>query len=371
MVIVHLLSSFGTGGQERVAVTLAEGQVAAGHRVLAVSLAAAPDGPEAERFRAVGADTHRLAKRDRGFDAGLVLRLSKLLSRERASVVHTHNPQPLIYGAPAARLSGAALVHTKHGANPDHLRRRLVRRIAGHLAHAYVAVSPATAAIAERGRECAKRRLRVIENGVDVDHYRRDERARRELRQELGIPESAWVTGTVGRIAPEKDHVSLVDAMAPLLGDAHRLVIVGAGPEEECVRAHVVAQPSARWIHLTGARSDVSRLLSAFDVFVLSSKTEGLPLVIPEAMAASLPVVSTAVGGIGSVVRDGETGLLVPAGDVMALRKALSSMASERERARAMGVAARRLAEQRYSKQRMVGDYLALYQTCTKAGGTR
>jgi glycosyltransferase involved in cell wall biosynthesis len=371
MVIVHVLSSFGTGGQERVAVELAEGQVAAGHRVLAVSLAAPPDGPEAERFRAVGADIRTLPKRAGGFDAGLVLRLSRLLSEQKASVVHTHNPQPLIYGAPAARLAGAALVHTKHGANPDALRRRVLRQITGHMADAYVAVSPATAEIAQRGHECRARRLRVIENGVDVARFRRDAAARRELRRELGIPDVAWVTGTVGRLAPEKDHTLLLDAIAPTLDDLHRLVIVGSGPEEERLRVRVSTGPAARWVHLTGARSDVQRLLSAFDVFVLSSKTEGLPLVIPEAMAASLPVVSTAVGGIASVVRDGETGLLVPAGNVAALRSALSALRADRRRASAMGDAACRLAHERYSKQRMVSDYLALYQAHTNGARQR
>jgi hypothetical protein len=136
MIIAHVLSSFGTGGQERVAVELADAQVALGHDVIAISLAPEPDGPEAERFRAAGARTRTLPKRERGPDPGLVRRLAALLVREGASVVHTHNPQPLIYGAPAARLVGATVVHTKHGANPDRGRRRLVRRLAGHLCDA-------------------------------------------------------------------------------------------------------------------------------------------------------------------------------------------------------------------------------------------
>jgi glycosyltransferase involved in cell wall biosynthesis len=213
--------------------------------------------------------------------------------------------------------------------------------------------------------------LRVIENGVDVELFRRDAAARFGLRRKLGIPDAAWVVGTVGRLAPEKDHGLLLDAIAPELCDQHRLVIVGSGPEEERLRAHVSAGPAAPWVTLTGARSDVPRLLSAFDVFVLSSKTEGLPLVIPEAMAASLPVVSTAVGGIPSVVRDGETGLLVPPGDAAALRAALVSLHADRQRAHAMGTAARQLAEAQYSKQRMVSDYLALYQSHTNGRRAR
>lgn len=362
MVITHVLSSFGLGGQERMAVELAGGQVAAGHRVLAVSLAAPPEGPEAERFRAVGAETHTLSKREEGFDAVLVLRLARLLSEVHATVVHTHNPQPLIYGAPAARLAGARLVHTKHGANPDRLRRRLLRRMAGQLTSAYVAVSPETAAIASRLGECRKSRLHVIENGVDVARFCRDETARVAVRRELGVAADGWLIGTVGRVAREKDHALLLRAAAPLLGPSTQLAIVGAGPELDRLRGLCSELSAAPWVHLVGARQDVPRLLSAFDVFVLSSRTEGLPLVVPEAMAASLPVVSTAVGGIPSVVADGETGRLVAAGDAEALRDALAELARDRELARSMGESARLVAEQRYSRERMIDDYLALYQ---------
>ena len=111
---------------------------------------------------------------------------------------------------------------------------------------------------------------------------------------------------------------------------------------------------------MTGRRMDVPRLVHAFDVFALSSKTEGLPLVVPEAMAAELPIVATAVGGLPSVVDDGETGLLVPV-DEAAFAAALASLARDHERARAMGRRAREVALARYSHDRMVDAYLALY----------
>ena len=361
MVICHVLSSFGMGGQERLAVELGRGQVARGHRVFAVSLAPPPEGPEAERFRAAGVRTHTLPKAERGFDAGLVVRLARLLAAERAGVVHTHNPQPLIYGAPAALVSGARLVHTKHGANPDRLRRRMLRKLCGHLADAYVAVSPETADVAARQGECIQGRLAVIANGVDVDHFRHDSEARRSARLELGIPETSWLVGTVGRLAAEKDHRLLLDAVEPLLGEDFRLVIVGDGPERESTARRAAELEGARFVHLTGARNDVARLLSALDVFVLSSRTEGLPLVLPEAMAARLPVVSTSVGGIPSVIEHARTGLLVPPGDAQALRDALAELAREPARAREMGALGEQVARERFSRDTMVDRYMELY----------
>src|SRR6188474_2395130 len=136
MHIAHVLSSFGLGGQERMAVDLARAQRASGHRVMAVSLAPPPEGPLAETFLEAGVKALTVAKRP-GFDVTLPIRLGQLFVREGVEVVHTHNPQPLIYGAPAGRLAGAALIHTKHGRNPDSLRRRLLRRAAAQLVDAY------------------------------------------------------------------------------------------------------------------------------------------------------------------------------------------------------------------------------------------
>ncbi|HWU89684.1 MAG TPA: glycosyltransferase, partial [Kofleriaceae bacterium] len=100
--IVHVLSSFGVGGQERVALDLAIGQIARGHEVSAISLAPAPDGPMAEELARAGASVGRVPKGPR-VEPSLVLRLARELRHRRADVVHTHNPLPLIYGAPAGR----------------------------------------------------------------------------------------------------------------------------------------------------------------------------------------------------------------------------------------------------------------------------
>jgi glycosyltransferase involved in cell wall biosynthesis len=366
MVIAHVLSSFGMGGQERMALELARAQRSAGHTVLAISLAPEPEGPHGAGFRACGARVYTVAKRRRGFDSTLPLRIAKVLRREGARVVHTHNPQPLIYGALAGRLSRAGVVHTKHGANPDSFRRRALRRAAASLVDAYVAVSRPTAEVARRHGECAPTKLRVIANGVDVGRYTPNAAARNELRRAFGIPAEAWVVGTVGRLAPEKDHELLVRAVEPLLGDRFWLVIVGDGPQAGELRDLVERMPAGRFVRLTGGRDDVERLLSAFDVFALSSSTEGLPMVVPEAMAAALPIVSTAVGGVPDVVEEGRTGHLVRPNDEHELRNALRSLCEDTDHARVMGEYAREVAGELYSAARMARDYMALYESVLK-----
>lgn len=360
--IAHVLSSYGLGGQERVALDLAVGQEALGHRVMAVSLAGPPEGALAADFRAHGITAETVAKRGRGFDPTLPFRLAALFKRMRIAIVHTHNPQALIYGALAARLAGARAVHTKHGANPDTGRRVAVRRAAARLCDAFVAVSAETGEIARRNREVAERKLSIIPNGIELSRFHPDPEARAALRRELGMGPDAWLVGTVGRLAPEKDQALLVRALASTLGPERQLAIVGAGEELERLRAQAAALGDrTRFVHLLGARRDVPRILAAFDVFALSSRTEGLPLVIPEAMATGLAVVSTSVGGIPGVIDEGVTGLLVPAGDADRLAQALERLASDRAEARAFGERGREIALRRYAADRMAAAYVDVY----------
>ncbi|HMG55954.1 MAG TPA: glycosyltransferase [Kofleriaceae bacterium] len=358
-----MLSSYGVGGQERVALDLAIGQKARGHAVSVISLAPPPDGAMADEFAAAGIATSRVIKHD-GLDPSLVPRLAHALRECRADVVHTHNPLPLIYGAPAARLTGAAAIHTKHGINPGGAGHRWLRRTAARFVHEFVAVSDTTAEQALVQQDTTVDKLHTIPNGIRLERYAPDAEARAAIRVELGLGD-AWVVGTVGRIEPVKNQAMLVRAMAPILSSRVRLVIVGDGDARPEVEAAIAALPEPRWAVMTGRRMDVPRLIHAFDVFALSSASEGLPLVVPEAMAAGLPIVTTAVGGLPGVVTEGVTGRVVPV-DEAALAAALAGLEADRDRARAMGARARSVALARFSFDRMVDAYQALYERHTR-----
>ena len=367
MIIAHVLSSFGVGGQERVALDLAAAQRARGHTVIAVSLAPPPEGPLADEFRAVGAEVIDVPKGP-GTDLTLVPRLAWALKRRRVEVVHSHNPLPLIYGAPAARLCGAVAIHSKHGVNPGSRGHRMLRRQAARLVSSFVAVSTVTAQQAREQRDCAEAQLVVIANGIRLEQFKPDAAARAAVRAELGIAADALVVGMVGRIDEFKNQPLLLAAIAPRLGPQVHVVFVGDGPTRAGLEAAVAALPPAARAaaHVLGRRMDVARLLPAFDVFALSSKSEGLPLVVPEAMAAGLPVVATAVGGLPTVIDDGVTGYLT-AVDRGELAAALGKLLDDPAAARAMGARAREVALARYSAERMCDDYLALYQQALAA----
>jgi glycosyltransferase involved in cell wall biosynthesis len=361
LVIAHVLSSFGQGGQERVAADLARLQCAAGHEVLAISIAPGPEGATAAAFRATGVLPETIAKRPR-VDPSLPVRLAAHFRRHRVDVVHTHNPHALIYGAPAGWFAGAVVVHSKHGMNPDRPRRLWLRRASAKLVDAYVAVSPSLAQKALEQRDCESSRLHVIANGIDIVRFAPSQGGRRKIRDELGIPADAWVVGTVGRLAPEKDQALLIDAMAPLLSEDRRLVIVGDGAERDALRARIARIPGGGFVHMLGQRADVDSILAALDAFALTSRTEGLPLVLLEAMATGLPVLSTAVGGIPDLLEEGVTGFLSPAGDRAPLTWQLASLSTDGSLARRVGEAGRQAILQRYSVDRMAKEYGLLYE---------
>lgn len=354
-----MIGSFGVGGGERVALDLASGQARRGAEVRVIAIGDAPDGPMRAEYQARDLPTTTVQKRA-GLDLRELAPMWKLL--RGVEIVHTHNPPPMLYAGPVAKVVRAKWIHTKHGANAMPARRRRLLRLVARLCDAYVAVSETTAQQARADRDVDPRKLSTIENGIDLSRFAPSADTRAAVRDELGIPRDAFVVGTVGRLVREKNQARLVEAMAPLLSPSVRLAIVGDGDERATVERAVAALGErAPYVQILGARSDVPRLYSAFDVFALSSDSEGLPLVIVEAMASALPVVSTAVGGIGAVVLDGVTGAMT-APDAGALGAALARLAASPTVAIGWGAEGRRRALARYSADRMVDDYFAVYE---------
>jgi glycosyltransferase involved in cell wall biosynthesis len=361
MKIAHVLSSTHTGGAERVALLLCERLLRRGHDVTLVSLEEPRHGPLAAEFRAAGARLLAVPKALGGYDRTLSARLLAAFLRSRFDVVHTHNPIPLIYAAIPARVSGARAIHSKHGPHPDSWQRVMLRRAGAAATHAFVGVSQSVADYARSIREVQSSKIHVITNGTDTDRFVADPARRKTARAALGIPDDAFVIGTVGRMAAVKNHPLLVRAAAPLLDERTRLVIVGGGAESEQTRALAKELGVDAFAHFPGETNDVAPYLAAFDVFALSSDSEGLPLCLTEAMSASLPLVCTAVGGVPALVDEGETGLLSPAGDDGALRASIERLKTDRTLGSLMGKRGREVALERYSADRMTEDYLRLY----------
>jgi glycosyltransferase involved in cell wall biosynthesis len=179
-----------------------------------------------------------------------------------------------------------------------------------------------------------------------------------------------WIVGTVGRLAAVKDQSTLIHAFARMveargaLGDHLRLAIIGAGPQRGDLERAVQRRGLGGRVWFAGDRNDIDAVLRGLDCFALSSVAEGISNTVLEAMASGLPIVATDVGGNRELIEDGVSGRLVAAADAGALAAAIGGIADDVEMARRLGDAARRAAVARFSLDRMVDEYAALYDRC-------
>ncbi|GAA2839129.1 hypothetical protein GCM10010505_72740 [Kitasatospora aburaviensis] len=277
------------------------------------------------------------------------LRLRRLLAARRYGLVHTHMPVPAAAARLLAPTAGSPrLVHTEHNVWD---RYRTATRWANALTYrrndAVIAVSHAV----ERGIPAARRRpgawVTVVHHGPDLSGAPEGPAARADARTGLGLPQDAFVVGTVGNLTPKKDQATLLAAHAELhrRHPGARLVLIGSGPLDGQLRARAAELGVAGSVLFAGSRSDVPALLPGLDVFTLSSRQEGLPVALMEAMTSGLPSVVTRVGGMPEVLDDGEQGLLVPPGDPAALAAALGRLAGDPPLRDRLGAAARKRAE--------------------------
>jgi glycosyltransferase involved in cell wall biosynthesis len=254
-----------------------------------------------------------------------------------------------------------SVVHTKHGRNhPDDGRRVMVNRVAAAFSDRVVAVSEDARKVALEVERIEPHRLVVIRNGVDTAKVCPGDGS--DARRALGVLADTFHIGCVARLSLEKDHATLLEAFAMLrarLPQAH-LTLVGDGAlrtELEELAARLGVREA---VTFKGFTSDVASLLPAFDVFALASRTEGTSLTLLEAAAAGLPIVATRVGGNAEIVVDGESGLLVPAGEPRAFADALFALAMSGDR-RVMGARGRDGVVARYDLANMVAAYDTLY----------
>ncbi|MEP6593275.1 MAG: glycosyltransferase [Acidobacteriota bacterium] len=287
--------------------------------------------------------------------AGQLLAFARWCRRERIAVVQTCDLYANIFGLPGAALAGVPVrIGSRRELNPDKSTGQIrLQRLAYRAATKVVANSPAAREVLT-AEGVAPGSIAVIANGVDPlwfdlpDHQR-------PIRTVI----------TVANLRPEKSHEALLEAAAAL-APTHpdlRFQIVGDGPRRQALEARAAALGLGGSVHFLGHRDDVPALLAAADLFVLPSRSEAFPNGVIEAMAAGLPVVACAVGGLVDLIEPGTTGLLVPPGDAAALAAAIARLAGDAVEAASLGRAARLAVRQRYSFDRMVGSFEDLYRT--------
>jgi sugar transferase (PEP-CTERM/EpsH1 system associated) len=292
-----------------------------------------------------------------------------LFRRERPDIVHSRN-WAAIEAVLAAKLAGIrAIVHSEHGRDlqtmgPQPRRRRMFRRLSYACADRLFCVSKELREFYCEQLEMKPDRFDVIPNGVDVKQFCPHLEARAQIRARLAVTPNTIVVGTVGRLDPVKDHITLLRAadLALKKGVDLKLVLVGEGPQRAALENQLSQTPHlARKTVLTGELKNVADWLNSFDIFVLPSVSEGMSNTLLEAMAVGVAPIATAVGGNREVVEHERSGLLVPPGGAEKISDFIVQLAGAPEWLQALGRNARERIETRFSIERMVNRYDEMY----------
>lgn len=303
------------------------------------------------------------------------LRLLQLLRHQQIQVILTFTHYSNVLGIPLAWLAGVP-VRISGQRNTLSLFPAWFWRIDAAIANSaltsvMVAVSEETRRFSIDVERIRTEKLVVIPNGVDVAAFDRTHWAaseRESLRTQFGIPADAPLILTVARLFAQKGHRYLLDAALHVWQrhpQAH-FVWVGAGDLHDALTKQIIAAGAQDRIHLAGRRSDVPYLLASADLFVLPSVSEGMPNVILEAMAASLPIVATAVDGTRELIQDGVTGRLVPPRDSAALATAISDMLDQPATATRLAHQAHAFVQEHYADTAMYARLVALITQYTQ-----
>ena len=363
MKILQIIPSLGTGGAEKMVLSLASGVSDQDHEVIIVSLYAKNDTKMIYAPKASTLSIIYLNKKP-GFDIAMVYKIFKIIREFKPSIIHTHL-HTMKYVLPLTFLRSFAWVHTVH--NVAQMEANHIDKKINYISFLRGAVP---VAIADKVRNTIYEVYRikntpVILNGIDLHEHERVSLGRDEWRRREGFSESDVIITAVGRLYKQKNHRLLISSFKEVSEQfpQTRLMIVGEGELRSDLQDYCIEKGLKDKVKFLGNRNDVPAILNAIDIFTISSDWEGNPLSLMEAIAAGCPVVCTAVGGIPEVV-DPSFGLLVTAGDESALTKALKDMVESKEKRILMAQAAKAYSHQ-FSSSKMIDNYLYLYKKLT------
>jgi glycosyltransferase involved in cell wall biosynthesis len=293
-----------------------------------------------------------------------VTRLLKILHKDRPAILHMHMVHANLLGRFCGLFASVPVViSTVHTSTAGRRLSDICYRLSDSLTDITTIISKAAAERYISMGAVPARRLRVIPNGVPVDHFQLGAEVRQRIRTELEV-EGKFVWLAVGRFEAPKDYPNLLNAMSRFSAPHNILLIAGDGPLRPSMERLADTLGISNKVHFLGIRTDVPDLMSGADAYVMSSAWEGLPMGLLEAGASALPIVATDVGGNHEIVRDGISGTLVPAKNPGALAEAMRRIEEQSvDSRRSLGLAGREHVEKHYSLSSVVDQWEQLYES--------
>lgn len=364
--VQHVVLSLRPGGLENGVINVINGLDR--HRFRSSVCCLQEVGEFASRIRAPGVDVWAMGYRG-GNDFSLPLRLAMHFRRTRPEIVHTRNAEAFFYGSIGARLAGIPhIVHSEHGRTfKERPLRFVIQRWLSRVSASIFAVSDQLKTDLARYTGIPLSRIEVLHNGVDLALFGADGE-RDKVRDELGIAENEIVVGSVGRLVGVKNYALLLRAVAGISHRQLRIVLVGDGPERANLASLAQQLGIGDRVLLVGHRDDVTRLMSAMDIFVLPSLSEGMSNTLLEAMAHGIPPVVSDVGGNREIVKHDHDGLIFASGDADALAAHLVRLSEDGVERGELGRAARQRVSDAFGLEAMIDRYETLYERVARGG---
>jgi len=365
MKILHLISSSGLLGAERVLLELAEHSKRAGLKVTigVFENSRNPNLELANTASGLGFQVQIFPCNGR-FDNDAAQTIKGYMEKEGVNILHSHNYKSNFYARRALSNNNIRWVVTNHGRRfgPKLLLYNLLDAFIVRRADKIIAVSKE---IAKKMKLAgiAKGKICLIENGVNLERVTTNSSSQ-AIKESLGIKKEALVVGTIGALTKEKGHQYLLRAALKVIRIYPKAIflLVGDGTERPNLEKTASSLGIKDSVIFAGMRKDVPEILSILNVFVLPSLNEGLPMALLEAQAAQIPVVATSVGAVPDVLENGVTGMLIPPKDPQAIAEAIIMILSDKQFASGIAQKGFERVRDNFSSEKMASKYLSIYR---------
>lgn len=358
--LIHIIYTLDTGGLEKLVLELC--RRIDNSRVKQFVCCLTNEGELTSSFTCAGIKVFCLGKKE-GLCYLLPLRIAKLCRSKKTDIVHTHDGTANLYGAFGAKFAGVKKIYnTEHGRICyDTWRKKSFNKILARFNTKMVCVSQKIKSdLIVMG--VPEQKLLVIPNGIDLELYKATFDSNIK-RTSLGLKPGNFVICSVGRLSIEKNHLLLIEAAKNIILriPETKILIVGDGPLRIILEAKIKELNLHDYVFLLGTRNDIPEILAASDCFVSTSNFESFGLAILEAMAAGVPVVATAVGGVPELVKPEITGTLVQPVNPVSISEAVCGIRNNPAFAKTTSLNAKKMVDEKYSIETMIRSYENLY----------
>jgi glycosyltransferase involved in cell wall biosynthesis len=362
--VLHLISSRGLYGAERVVINLTEAMDRQ-RFIPQVALLRNEGYPNIEFIEAFKKTKVHVFPAKKWIDIKAIQSIKQLIIDEQFDIIHCHEMKGRLYALLCVCKRKNILITTHH----NWIKNDFITSLFETFDAFYIRFFNRIIAVSYEVKNMLLKtmipneKIEVIINGIDTDHFKVNKDYRKKTRKELSVTDNIKLVGSFGRISYEKGHIYFVKAAIEVLkkNPNTKFLIIGNGPQEEEIKKYVLKQEASGSIFFLDFKENIKEYYSALDIFVLPSIIEGTPMALIEAMSVGIPVVAAKVGGVGNIIIHKENGMLVPPKDINQLSDAIIALLNDEKMSKFLSKNASATVASSYSAKRMAMEYSNIY----------